>query len=276
MTSIPSSATSAEPAASVATAATIEGIYYATKASNDMISLETGELIEGAGLKGDRYCQNIGTYSVLQEPGRQLTIISADSVEEEVTLLLGKSEDVDSSEKSSSSSSSQKQFEVSKLRRNIILRGISASMLLDAIGKIIEIGDADSGGGARVFVHRNCVPCMYNERLNKSKGLMNKLWYVGGISCQVISSGTIKVGDSIRIVEDTLKLYKIDIGTKPDGFFIHPKEKTIKMIQDGIEKKKQKYSKLLQIDPEGVKRLQKSYNSVGIDYFPKSLCTVID
>ena len=269
------SSTAKPAAASAATAAIIEGIFYATKASNDMISLETGKLIEGAGLKGDRYCQNIGTYSVLQEPGRQLTIISADSVEEEVTLLLGKSEDVDSGEKSSSSSSSQKQFEVSKLRRNIILRGISASMLLDAIGKIIEIGDAD-GGTARVFVHRNCVPCMYNERLNKSKGLMNKLWYVGGISCQVISSGTIKVGDSIRIVEDTLKLYKIDIGTKPDGFFIHPKEKTTKMIQDGIEKKKQKYPKLLQIDPEGVKRLQKSYNSVGIDYFPKSLCTVIN
>ena len=125
-----SSVTSAKPAASAATAAIIEGIYYATKASNDMISLETGKLIEGAGLKGDRYCQNIGTYSVLQEPGRQLTMISADSVEEEAVLLLAKSEDVDNGEKSSSSS--QKQFEEAKLRRNIVLRGISASMLLDA------------------------------------------------------------------------------------------------------------------------------------------------
>ena len=90
MTSTPSSSAEPDASAGIATA-TIDGIYYASNASNDMMSIGTGQLIEGLGLKGDRYCQNVGTYSVLKEPGRQLTIISADGVEEELLLEGAKS-----------------------------------------------------------------------------------------------------------------------------------------------------------------------------------------
>ena len=49
------------------------------------------ELLKGKGIMGDRYALQTGSYSVLRwsarepgarEPGRQLTIISADSIDE--------------------------------------------------------------------------------------------------------------------------------------------------------------------------------------------------
>jgi hypothetical protein len=68
----------------------IQGIYRAVAASAPMESLETAGLMENQGLEGDRYASFQGTYSTPRlsaaqpgerEPGRQLTLISGDSVQ---------------------------------------------------------------------------------------------------------------------------------------------------------------------------------------------------
>jgi hypothetical protein len=68
----------------------IEGIFISPRVSLLMQSVETGTLLVGKGLEGNRYCTFAGTYSHLQlskflagqrEPGQQLTLISANSVE---------------------------------------------------------------------------------------------------------------------------------------------------------------------------------------------------
>jgi MOSC domain-containing protein YiiM len=106
-----------------------------------MVPKPTVALIPGVGLEGDRYAGNIGTYSALPEPGRQLTMISADSVEaalsEEQKLQLDSS--------------------VGRLRRNVVLRGLSGEDLCNAIGSVVQFG-SDNNVAPLVFVHRNCVP----------------------------------------------------------------------------------------------------------------------
>lgn len=118
----------------------IEGIFACSEASGEMISQSSATLIQGVGLEGDRYAKQAGTYSVLTEPGRQLTLISADGVENAL--------------------SGQELPSIGCLRRNVVLRGISAQDLQSAIGSVVQFGDASctKEQPPRVFVHRNCVP----------------------------------------------------------------------------------------------------------------------
>ena len=134
-----------------ATTVRIEGIFVAAEASGDMISKQSATLIEGVGLEGDRYARGMGTYSVLQEPGRQLTLISADEAEVALSSLLDS--------KHQDQSASVKVDSIGSLRRNVVLRGISAVELRSAIGSVIQFGEnASTKPCPQVFVHRNCVP----------------------------------------------------------------------------------------------------------------------
>ena len=96
-----------------------------------MESLAKANLLAGVGLEGDRYAQKVGTYSVFrssklnageQEPGRQLTLISADGAEA-VLSKAGISID-----------------DLGSLRRNIVLRGVPEGELLKWVGKTVRIG----------------------------------------------------------------------------------------------------------------------------------------
>jgi MOSC domain-containing protein YiiM len=96
-------------------------------------------------MEGDRYANNIGTYSVLKEPGRQLTLLSADGVE---VALKEEGKQLGS---------------IGSLRRNIVLRGISSSELLQAIGSVVQFegqtaSSSSSSSPPQLFIHRNCVP----------------------------------------------------------------------------------------------------------------------
>ncbi|KAJ1464171.1 hypothetical protein T484DRAFT_3407813 [Baffinella frigidus] len=68
----------------------VDGIFVAPAASLPMEERDSAELIAGKGISGDRYASQTGTYSVLRvsaqrpgerEPGRQITLLSADSVD---------------------------------------------------------------------------------------------------------------------------------------------------------------------------------------------------
>ena len=111
-----------------------------------MMSKSMATLTAGIGLVGDRYANCMGTYSVLPEPGRQLTMISADNVE--AALSEEQMDQLDSS--------------IGRLRRNVVLRGLSAEDLRNAIGSVVQLGgsniDNTEASAPLVFVHRNCVP----------------------------------------------------------------------------------------------------------------------
>lgn len=232
----------------------IEGIFMSPTASTPMQSLEKGTLVAGKGLDGDRYSNFVGTYSHLRsskqnpgqrEPGRQLTILSADSVKE--TLERNGLEEPKS---------------LGDLRRNIVVRGVSAEDLLGTIGHEVKLGDT-----CRVLVHRHCVPCMYNERKNGIKGLMEAIWNQSGVSCQVLTGGTIAVGDTVEILKKQNGM--VDDGIQPPGYYTPPSKRTTGMVTGAMKMMREEKKKLLEIDPEGVKRVEASYQTVGLTFWPK-------
>jgi hypothetical protein len=117
----------------------VEGLFSCTYSAKEMQSRQAIQLTAGRGVDGDRYSTGLGTYSCFSELGRQLTLISADAVEAALPEMKGRTGD---------------------LRRNVVLRGCSAEMLNSSVGRTVTLGDA------AVFVHRLCVPCVYNQAKN--------------------------------------------------------------------------------------------------------------
>lgn len=269
----------------------IEGIYFAPKASDPMHCTQEATLITDKGLQMDRYCRCEGTYSVLGlvnnsasstgscsssllvdrvEPDRQLTLLSADSVE----LAL---------EKAGLSGAFQSSSSLGDLRRNIVLRGVTAEQLLDAIGHVVTLGGDDdddinnnegnnnnnSPSPCRLLIHRNCVPCLYNERKNQVPGMMEALWDCGGVAAQVLQGGTIRVGDKIRFRFNEDCGIPANDGGKPPWYYIRPSQRTASMVKDALSKNREAKQSLLLIDPEGVRRAEASYATVGLSFFPR-------
>lgn len=237
----------------------IEEIYLTPTASGSMESKQEVKLLQGLGIEGDRYASKKGTYSVLRasklspgepEPGRHLTLISAQGVRESL-------------EAHGVAWPTNKPL--GDLRRNILLKNISSSQLLDLVGSTLQIGDE-----AKLFVHRNCVPCMYNERKNQVPGLMEALWESGGVSCQVIQGGRVQVGDTIQVLQPGENDgVQVDEGIQSSGFFVRPSKRSAAMVKEALELQKKNLALLLEQDPEGVARAQKSYESVGLKFWPK-------
>lgn len=231
----------------------LAGIFLAPAASLPMQSATKGSLIEGQGLAGDRYALRNGTYSALRvaekspgsrEPGRQLTMISVDSVESELRKrgLMAKD------------------FSIGDLRRNLVVRGHSAQDLLQAVGHEVQIGS-----NCRVLVHRHCVPCMYNERKNGIPGLMEAIWEVSGVSCEVLQGGEFTVGDSVNILPAT---HSIDAGNQSPGYFVPPSQRNAAMVKGDLAWLRENKKQLEEIDPEGADRVANSYESVGLKFWP--------
>jgi hypothetical protein len=63
---------------------------------------------------------------------------------------------------------------------------------------------------------------------------------------------------------------QVDVGHQAPGFFVRPSIRTTDMVKGGLSGKKQLHAKLLADDPIGVERLEKSYKSVGLVFWPKS------
>jgi len=241
-------------------AAKIEGIYVSRHSAAPIESKETARLIPGKGIEGDRYALGTGTYSAkfMSEPGKNLTMVSLEGITEATERTGMTPFDKDN---------------IGDYRRNIVLSGISAQALNNMVGHEVQIGKI-----CRVFVHRRSVPCKYREGASKRPGLMNNLWGVSGVNCEVLSPPNdetndekyeaeaydyeIKVGDAVATIPNTYQPDRIDIGRKPPGFFIRPADRTVQDVQKMI---KRPYIALIAclIDPEGFQRVESAYNSVG-------------
>lgn len=127
---------------------------------------ESVEVVAGLGIPGDRYATRLGHWSDPQWRDQQLTLVSAELLEE-----LG--------------------LEPQALRRNIVVRGMD---LNDLIGLEFGIGEAVMRG------QRICAPCGYIGRLNDRPGLFSELDGRGGIRVSVVGGGIIRVGDELRVL----------------------------------------------------------------------------
>ena len=116
----------------------------------------------GRGLEGDRYFDGRGTFSNTYARGHDLTLVDAGLVGDAVGA-----------------------------RRNVITRGIDLNAL---VGRRFTVGDVEC------FGQRLCEPCAHLERLTEP-GILRALVHIGGLRADVLSDGTIRVGDAVRASE---------------------------------------------------------------------------
>ena len=76
-------------------------------------------------------------------------------------------------------------------RQNIVTEGIELNNL---IKKEIEIGII------KILPYQLCRPCLHLEQMLNSKDIIKEFLRRGGLRCEVLVSGKIKIGDKIRIL----------------------------------------------------------------------------
>jgi MOSC domain-containing protein YiiM len=123
--------------------------------------------VAGRGLEGDRYFNQLGTYSNDPGTGRHVTLIEIEAIE-----ALKRDYDIDMAPGLS--------------RRNIVVRGIALNHL---VGREFTVGQVILRGT------RLCEPCSHLEKLTR-QGVMRGLIHRGGLRAEVISGGMIRVGDA--------------------------------------------------------------------------------
>jgi MOSC domain-containing protein YiiM len=144
-------------------------IQVAEKAGSTMVALNEARVVMGRGLEGDRYFNQVGTYSDRPDPGREVTLVEFEAIE-----------------------ALQRDFQIKleskDTRRNIVTKGVPLNHL---VGGVFKVGNVSLRG------IRLCEPCSYLESLTK-QGVEKGLLHRGGLRAQILSDGTIRVGDRVK------------------------------------------------------------------------------
>lgn len=129
--------------------------------------------VPGKGLAGDRYFELAGTFSGAEpEPDHEVTLIEAESLE---ALQRDYGIELDPRES----------------RRNIITRGASLNHF---VGRDFQVG------GVTLRGLRLCEPCAHLQSLTRP-GVLKGLIHRGGLRAQILTAGTIRVGDAVTPTE---------------------------------------------------------------------------
>jgi MOSC domain-containing protein YiiM len=145
----------------------VHAIHIAAAAKAPVEALEQVAAIPGAGLDGDRYAEHRGTFSK-PKPDHELTLIEWEAIEamrRDYQIEIGPGES----------------------RRNITTSGVPLNHL---VGREFMIGDV------RIRGIRLCEPCDHLQRLT-GKSVIEGLLHRGGLRAQILTAGTIRVGDAI-------------------------------------------------------------------------------
>lgn len=131
--------------------------------------------VPGRGLEGDRYFEGTGTFNrkELRQSGRELTMIGYEALQMCNARL-------------------QCDLDFVDLRRNLVISGIDFA----SIGrKPFWIGEV------KLRINRTAPPCRYLSRL-LGADMMAGLKGIGGMRVDILRTGTIRVGDRVRLYDD--------------------------------------------------------------------------
>ena len=145
--------------------ASVKLICISPVAGGETIAIDAITTIAGRGIKGDRYC------TLDTEPSRQITLIEC--------------EVIDQFNQETASKLSYEMF-----RRNLVTEGVQLNNL---VGETFYVGEVWFRG------HELCEPCRYLQDRLKVTDLVKRLTHKGGLCCEVLTSGTIRSGDNLRI-----------------------------------------------------------------------------
>ena len=142
----------------------VVGIYTAREKSAPIESRDQVQAIAGKGLEGDRYFNHDGW----DEPKNEITLVEIEAVE-----AASREYDVD--------------LTPEDMRRQIVTEGVALNHLVD---KEFHIGDVHLRGV------KIANPCSHLQKL-AGKKLLKPMMHRGGLRAQILSGGTIKVGDPV-------------------------------------------------------------------------------
>lgn len=137
----------------------VEAIFVAPAAEAPVVEVAEARAVAGRGLEGDRYFDAAGTFG----KGNALTLVAAEALED-AGVALGEA------------------------RRNVVTRGLDPNAL---VGRRFRIGTVE----CRAV--RLAEPCAHLERLTRP-GVLRALVHRAGIRVDVLSDGTIAVGDAVE------------------------------------------------------------------------------
>jgi len=125
--------------------------------------------VPGKGIEGDRYFSGVGTFSPHpQKPDFEITLVEGEKID-------------------AFARASGLPFTAFHARRNLVTEGVDLNALA---GREFLVGDV------RVRGIRLCEPCSYLAKATFPeilKGLVHK----GGLRAQIVTEGTIRVGDAV-------------------------------------------------------------------------------
>ena len=147
---------------------TVISIHIAPAAGMPMQSVAKIEAKAGRGLEGDRYHNQVGTFSGHPGTGREVTLI-------EIEALEALKRDY------------QVELEAGLTRRNLVTRGVPLNHLVNREFKV---------GAVTLRGTRLCEPCSHMEKLTR-KGVMRGLIHRGGLRADILAGGAIRIGDTI-------------------------------------------------------------------------------
>ena len=138
-----------------------------TKKNNQKIEdVEKVELLSGRGIVGDRH------FNENNEVKKQITLIESENVDYYNNKF-------------------KTNYTYLEFRRNVVTKGIR---LNDLVGKKLLIGKIEAKG------HDLCRPCKHLEETLKGQDIIKEFLRKGGLRCEILNSGTINVGDEIKII----------------------------------------------------------------------------
>ena len=143
---------------------TVVSINITPIAEGPMRSVDEVRAFPGRGLEGDRYFDHPEA-----DPRRELTLVEVEAIE-------------------AFRADCKIDFRLDGTRRNVVTRGVPLNHL---VGKEFWIGEVKARG------LQLCEPCATLQRLSHPKVLPG-LVHRGGLRAQILSEGTIRVGEAIR------------------------------------------------------------------------------
>lgn len=152
---------------------TIEAIHLAPgPRPTPMETADATEAVAGAGLRGDRYFEDEGTYSTRDDldPAADVTLIEAEALE-------------------ATASDYGIDLDAGAHRRNITTREVPLNHLVDSEFRV---------GEATLVGVDLCEPCAPLEEVTGADGLVEALRHRGGLNANVVETGTVAVGDTIE------------------------------------------------------------------------------
>ena len=143
----------------------IEAINITNVSENNTFYVNQAILDKGKGIVNDRY------YGNFIEKKEQVTLINLEEI-------------------NNFNSQIKQNIDAKNFRRNIIVSGINLKKLINKKIKINEV---------TLKIHEVCQPCKYLQDRLKIPSLVKMLINKSGVRAEIITSGSLAVGDVIKI-----------------------------------------------------------------------------